>query len=620
MQKCCKIKIAGEATLQLKHAKTVYATALKKQTVHASIFDNLEKKLTKHKETHENTKTVFFKTCTDNKLNREKEIQLLQTTTGGTPTREFNADGVPQISFIPPPTPSKDAQQENETPLTTEELDAMKEKIKSLLAVHQSTLQQEQKKAMEYETQLKNIATKMNDNKEQREKETAPIVTALEEAQWLLDDCETIVEELKVENQASRDRLVFWINSFIFLIFPGLVVKIFKLFDCTEILNIKYLTADLSIQCYQGEHLSYSILGYVLIAFYVFGIPIYTFYVLYKNRASLYDQDHPEFWSSRRRYGGVFSQYEEEFWYWEVVEMGKKVALTGGLIVVAKGSSAQLLVGEVICACYLLLVVRTLPYESDADDVLQSVASICLLFTMMMMFALKTDIPENPEYNRESMGIVLTLLNVIVLALACVGIGIVMYPVMKSCKKSCKKSCEKKRCRKNAKEKEKDGEEDENSKDVEEGSVENEEILKLKEQYVALLKQLENAIDVDWNGSEQVLLVNKQLDLFRSLSAGRMQVNGEGGKIMKRKERRDQKRGGSKNRRRSNSSSSNGRGGRGGSGGRRGRGGRVAQGSRSSRGKKNSSTKVTPNRNRQSSARRASSNRGRAGGKGGSRK
>ena len=58
-----------------------------------------------------------------------------------------------------------------------------------------------------------------------------------------------------------------------------------------------------------------------------------------------------------------------------------------------------------------------MPYLSDADDYLQSVASICLLFTMMMMFALKTDPIDDPEYNRESMGIVLTFLNVIVVTL-----------------------------------------------------------------------------------------------------------------------------------------------------------------------------------------------------------
>ena len=137
----------------------------------------------------------------------------------------------------------------------------------------------------------------------------------------------------------------------------------------------------------------------------------------------------------------MFIQYEPEFWYWEVVEMCKKVCLTGGLIVVAKGSSAQLLVGEVICASYLLLVVRTLPYVSDADDLLQSVASICLLFTLMMAFALKTDSLKDPEYDRASMGVLLTIVNVMVLVMAFACMCVIMRPVIQALQRRVRMRC-----------------------------------------------------------------------------------------------------------------------------------------------------------------------------------
>ena len=182
----------------------------------------------------------------------------------------------------------------------------MSDALKELLLAHQRNMKLDKDKIMECKVLLKEIDTQIQANGEEKNTQLPPIAAALGEAQCLLDEARERAKELKIETTASSDRLIFWINSFIFLIFPGLVVKIFKLFDCTEILSVKYLTADLSVECYTGAHSDYVILGYFLVVFYVFGIPMYTFYALYKNRASLYDEAHPEFYSSQRRYSVLF--------------------------------------------------------------------------------------------------------------------------------------------------------------------------------------------------------------------------------------------------------------------------------------------------------------------------
>ena len=142
----------------------------------------------------------------------------------------------------------------------------------------------------------------------------------------------------------------------------------------------------------------------------------------------MFDEDHYDYYSTRRQYGGVFAAYEADYWYWEVIEQIKKVLLTGFLIIVAKGSSVQILVAEVITAIYLLAMVRTVPYHSDADDLLQSIASICLLFTLMIVFALKTDDPDKPQYDKNVMGILLTILSIAVFTSAIMGISILFCP------------------------------------------------------------------------------------------------------------------------------------------------------------------------------------------------
>ncbi len=150
--------------------------------------------------------------------------------------------------------------------------------------------------------------------KEQMKKDRVDIDAELETAQDVVDELKQIELEIQIEDKASRDRLVFWINTFIFVIFPSLTIKIFKLFDCTEILGRLWLTADLAVECWTGTHLNYTWIGYLMVAVYVFGLPVYTGVVLHKNKKSLYDTEHPDFFSTRRRYGGLFTQFEPDYW------------------------------------------------------------------------------------------------------------------------------------------------------------------------------------------------------------------------------------------------------------------------------------------------------------------
>ena len=226
------------------------------------------------------------------------------------------------MSFIPPPPPAPlaspvagEGEGEGDTSPspTPEEREAAKAKVAQLLVTHkietEKALESNKKKKTTLQSEMDEIDIKLIESKKQRMEENVQIDAAVEEAQNELEDCEGLVEELAVEHLASRDRLVFWINSFVFLIFPGLVVKIFRLFDCTDILGTKYLTADLSVTCYAGEHLYYSIFGYFCIAAYVLGIPITTWYMLWSHRTSLFDSEHPQFFSTRRRYVWFFVSF-----------------------------------------------------------------------------------------------------------------------------------------------------------------------------------------------------------------------------------------------------------------------------------------------------------------------
>jgi hypothetical protein len=49
------------------------------------------------------------------------------------------------------------------------------------------------------------------------------------------------------------------------------------------------------------------------------------------------------------------------------------------------------MIAQTISILYLVLVIRTMPYENDMDDVLTTIASISILFTLMAGYAMRAD-------------------------------------------------------------------------------------------------------------------------------------------------------------------------------------------------------------------------------------
>ena len=62
-----------------------------------------------------------------------------------------------------------------------------------------------------------------------------------------------------------------------------------------------------------------------------------------------------------------FDRYEPGFWYYEIFVLIKKMLLTGAIMVIAPGSSAQLLIAILIVLFFMLSVLKMGPFEADAD-------------------------------------------------------------------------------------------------------------------------------------------------------------------------------------------------------------------------------------------------------------
>ena len=188
-----------------------------------------------------------------------------------------------------------------------------------------------------------------------------------------------------------------------------------------------WLTADFSVKCWEGSHAQSVILMGVCTTVYVVGVPIACALVLWRNRRLMLDRElraSPAGKTFRQDYGSLFRCYDGAYWYFESVEMLKKMTLAGGLVLVAPGSSVQVLVGILVAFCFFAIVLQYKPYADATDNKLQAFATAQIMLTLLMGAFLKMDVTG--EYQQALMGGLLLCMNISVVVLGLLSIALIV--------------------------------------------------------------------------------------------------------------------------------------------------------------------------------------------------
>ena len=223
--------------------------------------------------------------------------------------------------------------------------------------------------------------------------------------------------------------------TIVFLLYPGIVTRVFMTFKCEKIGDQRYLVADYSVVCGEGEHATTSIVMLVFAGVYVIGIPLGTIVILFCNKKLLAVNDDASPALQKKSedfvavFGALYDAYEPRYWWFEAIIMMQKAMLTGGLVLVAPGSSAQVLVGLIIASGFLIVLMQTKPYEETEEDILQTIATVSTCATLLIGFTLKVDRGSSGEQAGEYDDAIID----IILILLFVGVGISgLYMSLKS--------------------------------------------------------------------------------------------------------------------------------------------------------------------------------------------
>lgn len=202
--------------------------------------------------------------------------------------------------------------------------------------------------------------------------------------------------------------------------------------DCTY-----YLKMDYSLKCFDKSYSKYVTVAYVGAA-YPLLFPLFIVCILYllyyRPQVKNCDQS-----TETKRYEiiegmrFIYENYDKRCWYWELVEMVRKLILTSGLALI--GAEGRTYVGMVAMASgfYAVAHAQAQPIPDKFEHLLQMVSLVATFFNLSVGVLLR--IPSEMlnysiEKDKDSVGITVLLVtaNLMVIGLVVGKLSIISQP------------------------------------------------------------------------------------------------------------------------------------------------------------------------------------------------
>ncbi|KAJ8049430.1 hypothetical protein HOLleu_02176 [Holothuria leucospilota] len=242
-------------------------------------------------------------------------------------------------------------------------------------------------------------------------------------------------EPVDVYTTTLKSKLLTGVVVLLFVTFPPICTTIFQLYPracqkfCLDRKNTNCMTllrSDYDIHC--KDLAAYHVSAYIATVLYVIGFPLVLFLILRKQTQrrpsgplyainetgtdlqNLMDDSH----ASKTNPVWVdflCENYKPQFWYWEIIELTRKVTQTVLVTLLGWEHKLTVLVTIGISVLYLTLHARCMPMKSVFEQRLQMVSLIAVLTNVLVV---AMDVPE--EYGDE-VSVAIIVLNVLVIVI-----------------------------------------------------------------------------------------------------------------------------------------------------------------------------------------------------------
>ena len=173
----------------------------------------------------------------------------------------------------------------------------------------------------------------------------------------------------------------------LFLVYPLIANVAFEAFSCHDFEG-NPLIVDVRIACYTDEYYSgVFTLAIAAVSFWAFGLVIVNGTFLVCARKDLLRHRETTF---TKAVGFLHADYDPSFYWWELVEMLRRLLLVGIFVLFRRGSITQLFVATIFTAFYALVQVQANPYNDMYSNFLATCSSFLLLGTFLSCIIMET--------------------------------------------------------------------------------------------------------------------------------------------------------------------------------------------------------------------------------------
>ena len=125
----------------------------------------------------------------------------------------------------------------------------------------------------------------------------------------------------------------------------------------------------------------------------------------------------------QNKFGSLYMHYKPDFYYFEFVDLLRRIILTGGLVLLGREGVTQVFLAILVCILWVSLLLQLNPYKDPFDNMLNIILSIHLLLTLISGLALRVFKSEEQDaYRSAGFGILLIVTTAICIVISFVAL------------------------------------------------------------------------------------------------------------------------------------------------------------------------------------------------------
>ena len=217
-----------------------------------------------------------------------------------------------------------------------------------------------------------------------------------------------------------------------FFVYSSVSFTIFQTFVCDSLDDgMAYLRADYSITCGTERHTAYLVYASVMVCVYPVGIPAFFAFWLVRHRRQLKKTDR-ETVSDLKSYRCLWVAYKPSRYYYEVVECGRRIILTGAAVFFLPGSGEQIAFVLFFAVVFMFVSETLSPFYSKTDMWLYRWGNGIVLASMYVALLIKVDLASEDGRSSSTIAVMLVAAHAFMMLTVAVQMFLIMRRVCAS--------------------------------------------------------------------------------------------------------------------------------------------------------------------------------------------